>query len=965
MSGPHDIFICHDHASAASVKRLTAALASRGVSSFAYEAGSGSDLQPKLATSKCFLVWGSEGFFQSRGCQTHLVMASLAGARETQNLASRILVVNAQTGLKHIYPLHLRSLIIAAAPGQEGAPDYTGLAELLHQHCAPLNGTLGGLYPIEHAVWTEPYDKVLHPPLHFAGRERELWDIHAALTRTQPHKTGFAIDRCAVVSGASGLGKSCLAREYAFRFGPAYPGGIFRLSASEAQAAARLRDLAQNPSLQPQLLALLKQRCPDTTCRDDSPLSTVQAELRSHLAEQPHPYLWIVDDLPDGINGPVLRQWLAPTAEGHNLLITRSQGYDHRAEPIHLPLLDETAGTLVITQGRPPTRNDELDAARWLSDEVGRHPLYAAMVAALAEHQRGSRRATFGWLLNKFDRKNKPASELARLWPAYFPESRETPCAAVLLESLKSLEGPARDILRLGAELAEHPLPLEFIVDCLLAGNMSADDRKEDLFTIFLNEPQEIPLTPDAARDYVEKGAAGLERQALAIRTDRGLTLQPIAVKALNQVVNRSPRQTLLRDAALQVMYVMAEACLASHDWQRLAAMAPHGHKLVSDLRERIIEEEDSPAEITGRIRLALHLADLDLAQGARLRALAQYRAASSYLVRAMAVDTHNSARQRDFARVQEQLGDLLAQQEDPGLALDHYRKSLGIRAFMAKQDTPGMERCHDPLRLHTKIRDVQKRTNDLEGALQSEQAAHLLHARLAQQAEDDIGLAFNLANSHTELAELHIALNQTDAAMTELEHARPIFERLAEAHPDQVRFVRAPAQIHNRIGDILAARDDLSGALNRYRTALAIAEHAARLDPTEPEWQRDLAICHNHLGDTLTGLDDTAEADSHYLAFLDIAEQAANQSAFAGLRGRDIAAVRIKLGRSCEIAKDLDASLRHYQLARLTIEKLAIEWPELLKLRDDLGWLRNRIERLNERREAELRRQARLQARP
>ena len=176
---------------------------------------------------------------------------------------------------------------------------------------------------------------------------------------------------------------------------------------------------------------------------------------------------------------------------------------------------------------------------------------------------------------------------------------------------------------------------------------------------------------------------------------------------------------------------------------------------------------------------------------------------------------------------------------------------------------------------------------------------------------------------------------------------------------------MRAPAQIHNRIGDILAARDDLSGALNRYRTALAIAEHAARLDPTEPEWQRDLAICHNHLGDTLTGLDDTAEADSHYLAFLDIAEQAANQSAFAGLRGRDIAAVRIKLGRSCEIAKDLDASLRHYQLARLTIEKLAIEWPEHQKLRDDLGWLRNRIERLNERREAELRRQARLQARP
>ena len=137
-----------------------------------------------------------------------------------------------------------------------------------------------------------------------------------------------------------------------------------------------------------------------------------------------------------------------------------------------------------------------------------------------------------------------------------------------------------------------------------------------------------------------------------------------------------------------------------------------------------------------------------------------------------MAVDSQNSVRQRDFARVQEQLGDLLAEQGHRADALEHYRKSLGIRVYMARQESAGLERVHDPLRLHIKLRDLQQALGDAEGALQSQQAVLLLRAKLAQLAPDDDALAATVAESHAELAELYLRLGQRDAAMTELERA-------------------------------------------------------------------------------------------------------------------------------------------------------------------------------------------------
>lgn len=966
MSGLYDIFICHDQSSAVPVKRLTSSLASRGVSCIAFEAGPGTELQPRLAAAKVFLAWASENFFDSRNCQKHLALAYIATSQESAAAAHRIVLVNAESGVRHIYPLHLRKQVFSLAPGLEEAPDFQALAERLQQHCSRIVGTLGSLYPPMRSGWIEPFDTLSREPEHFYGRERELWDLHDSLNPPHGSETGEQPNPWVVISGAPGQGKSTLAREYAFRFGAAYPGGIFRLSADEARPVARMSELAQNYSLKPQLLGMLRHLKADARSTAGDGLEPIRAELMEAMQGIDKPFLWIVDNLPEDINGPVLRQWLAPEFKGatrplgRNIVITRSHRYDQRAETIHLPTLDETSGRMLISGGRLPGRSEEIESLDWLLEGMGRHPRFAAMTSVLANGLRRSRRSVFSWLLHRFEKKNKQATECAHDLAGQLPVSNTLLCASVLLESLQSLQGPARDILRLAFELENQPIPLAFIAQCLHLSGLGPDDQKGDVFAIMLNEPQEIPLTLDAAMDYVRSGMADLAESALAECTDQSVMVYLPAARAFNRMAPSSPRQALLREAAVQVMYIMAESCCAADDWHDLASIAAHGRKLMADMRDRPIESEDSAAETTGRIRLALHLADLDLMFGARQRAITAYRAASVYLTRAMAIDPHNGSRQRDFARIQEQLGDLLNEQGEPDTALDHYRKSLGVRAYMAKQDTNNPDRHLDLLRLHIKIGQVQQSLLDLEAALQSQQSAHGLRLKLLNQKPQDSNLEFELGTSHAELAERHIALGNLQEAMKELLDALSIFEKLAEAQPGQVKFASAPMGVHNRIGDVLYAQDDLSGALNRYRTGLAIAENIVRLEPDNAERYFDLALCQNHLGDTLTGLDDVAEADIHFQAFLAISHGKAGKSAFEGIRRRNIAAVHIKLGRIRETDKDIDQALEHYEPALTIIKKLAIEIPDNSQLREDLHWLTKRIDRLKERRENEMRRMAR-----
>lgn len=961
MSGHHDIFLCHDPASTSLVKRLATALASKGLSCHSHEGHGSPELSQKLAISKVLLGVASEGFFESRSCQIHLALAWQAAHEDHPDRPSRVLLINPEASLRHLYPLALRDRVIAE---KDEISDIARLASLIDSHCREVEGPIGAFYRPAPVDLIEPFERHQAPAASFAGRNREIWDIHQSLSPGEPRQS----PRVTWLSAPEGLGKTHLALEYAFRFQMAYPGGLFRLHAREAEPCVKHGDLGENPALKRQLLGLLKQLEGSAPPCETITLSALRNRLAERLALSNAPFLWIVDEVPDGLNGPVLAQWLPPQTPGQThgraLMISESQRYDHRGEPVHLPLLNDLGGVTAITQGRRPTREEDLDALNWLTDELGRQPFYAGLLHGLVSRAHHPKRL-FPKLAQTLSRRNRTAGELVNRWPGTWPEGRERAAANLLIESLQQLDGAARDILRLALEVADEPLPLSLIIQGLVLGSLSADDRKEDLFTIFLNEPEEVPLDFAAAEGYVFSGAEQLEALGLALRRGNSLEIQSQVLRAFGTVNSRSPRQALIAESALLALYRLAEESQQAGDDIPLLAVSAHGRRLLEPLKDSPVLAEDSPAEVTGKIRLALHLADLDLRLGARSRALAAYRVTSAYLVRAMAADPHNGTRQRDFARVQEQLGDLIRDQGDVSSALEHYRKSLGIRSFIAKQDTAESESLSACLKLNQKISAIQRQLGDTEAALQTQQTIHALLKRTLSEEPDQLDHQFELASSHAQLGELYMARRETEPGLREFKCALPQFEALAQARPESIRFGRAPASIQNRIGDILHARDDLTGALDRYQNALITAERLALAHPDHPPLWRDVARCLDNLGDTYFGLDDPQEASEAFQRFLDLAESGAAQGAFDGLRAREIAAVHIKLGRIRELEKSPQLAYERYLRAQAVTEGLVVEHPQDARLREDYQWLRHKIGRLTERLEADRRRLARQRTEP
>ena len=128
------------------------------------------------------------------------------------------------------------------------------------------------------------------------------------------------------MSGLGGQGKSLLAEEYALRFGAAYPGGVFWLRAygnddakagfaeeeREAEHLNKIRAFADS-------LGVMLQGLEPTQ---------ISGALGREIERRAQPCLWIVDDVPDGLDGQALRKWFSPHPLARTLLTTRSREYN-------------------------------------------------------------------------------------------------------------------------------------------------------------------------------------------------------------------------------------------------------------------------------------------------------------------------------------------------------------------------------------------------------------------------------------------------------------------------------------------------------------------------------------------------------------------------------------------------------------------------------------------------------------
>src|SRR5690606_34312906 len=102
------------------------------------------------------------------------------------------------------------------------------------------------------------------------------------------------------------------------------------------------------------------------------------------------PFLWVVDDMPHGVDRDSLFKWLAPHPLGRTLLTTRSREYSALGSDVSLKALtSDEAYELLITapDRRKPADNAEEKAARQIVERLGCHPLAVEVAAAALKWQ--------------------------------------------------------------------------------------------------------------------------------------------------------------------------------------------------------------------------------------------------------------------------------------------------------------------------------------------------------------------------------------------------------------------------------------------------------------------------------------------------------------------------------------------------------------------------------------------------
>ncbi|QTF94207.1 toll/interleukin-1 receptor domain-containing protein [Halomonas sp. BM-2019] len=533
---PWDLFISYRRTDADIVDALAAALERAGVGVWLdrSEIDDADSIQARidqgLANSRALLAWYSADYPHSRPCQWELTAALIAARGETAPVR-RLLVVNPEIDADHLVLPELRDIEHLSAPaGVSDAAGVDTLAERIVKLLQPIQGTFGAR-------------ALARPPWHgyaalgsnrFVGRVQALWDIHAALSAgdfaiVSGQPAPVSRGQLAQVRGSGGIGKSLLAEEYALRFGAFWPGGVFWLRAyghsdrpeESAAALAQRRDDEYRDQLGNFALA---------QGVDIRELDTrqIRALLTNRLQEL-GPYLWIVDDLPDGDRAE-LERWLAPSSNGQTLLTTRSRRHDALGKPIDLGLLPHSDARALLTRDHAPQDDAERKAVEDILTRLEGHALALDVARAACQRQ------GYQGFLARLQQPDRDALALAAELAGELPNGHNPSIAVTFLGSIQALPPEGLDFLRLCAQLAAAPVERSLVARCLAIVEGLEEETAEDRADLGMHQAIQASLA-EAVRG----------RQAATVHTLIARTLR------LHDAAE-TDRQRALREAALNVL---------------------------------------------------------------------------------------------------------------------------------------------------------------------------------------------------------------------------------------------------------------------------------------------------------------------------------------------------------------------------------------------------------------------------
>ena len=468
MPDIYNIFFSYRRHDLPRARPLLEALTSAGLRVFRDETAidEGASITRKIregiAASKLLVAFYSSTYPLSGACQEEIVSAWLAAQQAKELPQHRVRIINPEPAFDHI-PAPLRDLKAHALP-----KDPAGLAELVNAiqaHMASLDGVLAAAarQPLPEYHGMVP----VHAP-HFVGRVHELWELHAKLTASRISLiSGVYGAGAAQVRGLGGNGKSLLAREYALRFGSAYPGGVFWLNAYG-------NDVSKGPLHEGSRLALRQDQLRWFALRlgvaiEGLKPDEIEAAFWHQVSVRGAPCLWIVDDLPSGVAAPDLQQyWFALGSNASTLITTRSRTHGSLGEQLDLGMLSPEEAITLLTRRRRPENDPEKTAAQQLTEVLGYHPL-AVEVAGSYLAAKGDK--SFQQYLDelKQPQQQKDALEYGAKLEESLPTGHARSIAQTFRKSIQMLREEGRDFLRLASVLAVAPISSRFLQEVLEA----------------------------------------------------------------------------------------------------------------------------------------------------------------------------------------------------------------------------------------------------------------------------------------------------------------------------------------------------------------------------------------------------------------------------------------------------------------------------------------------------------------
>jgi tetratricopeptide (TPR) repeat protein len=386
MNG-HDVFFSFGGHDRPAVGRITRALRDHGLRVFVDEDipvghGVSATIEQALASSRVLLVYYSAGYPSRYACQYELTTALLAGQREG-NPAGRIVVINPEPEEDHLFPVELADATFARAPTYGNKEALADLVTAVRDRVDATSGPIGDPRLADRPRWIT--DRV-EGAAGFVGRYREQWALHSLLRQgAYPLVREVTSGPVIALVGLAGSGKSALAAAYAWQFGAAYPGGIHWLDLSgvdPSDVPVRYREELRR-------VARTLRLCLDV---DTARQADLVAAISDHLFTTGQAALWVVDDLPPGMDRNAVEGLALPAGPTlHTVLISRHGPLTDFLPTVELGPMAAEDAHLLLRRHRMPDTADEAQAMDDLVTRLGGHPLSLQLAGRLLSNRQGLR----------------------------------------------------------------------------------------------------------------------------------------------------------------------------------------------------------------------------------------------------------------------------------------------------------------------------------------------------------------------------------------------------------------------------------------------------------------------------------------------------------------------------------------------------------------------------------------------